>query len=84
MAYTYGSITRNNGSKFRARRDEETGKVAYMDHHGQQNASAKIAKSFRPNATAEVPADNRYRFPDEYDNEHLGHTSSHQNRWVEH
>ena len=82
--YTYGMVTLNNGDKFRARRDEETGKIAYMGHRGKQNASTKIARSFRDGLESAVPPSNRYLFPDEYDNENMSQANSHSTAWKLH
>lgn len=82
--YTYGSVTINNGTKFRARRDEETRVISYMTHHGKKNASTKIAKSFVPGGDASVMASNRYQFQDEYLNEHASQASSEAAKWKIH
>lgn len=84
MSYVYGMVTLNNGEHFRARQDEETGKVSFMGHNGQQNASAKISKSFKPNYDAAVKPSNKYLFPDEYHNPNMSNTNSKGTTWKNH
>lgn len=82
--YVYGMIVLNNGDKFRARKDVETGKVSFMAHGGKQNASKKQTKSFQEGYDSAVPASSKYRFPDEYLNENATHTSSKDAAWKLH
>lgn len=83
-SYTYGMVTLNNGERFRARKNDETEKVAFMSHSGPQNASGKVSKTFKPGYDAMVPSPNRYRFPDEYLNQNMSQTSSKDAEWKLH
>lgn len=84
MKYIYGSVVINSGIRFRARLDEESGKVSFMTHRGQQNASAKIAKTFKPDSEAAVSPSNRYLFPDEYLNANASQANSKAATWKQH
>lgn len=82
--YVYGMVVLNNGDRFRARKNIETGKVRFMAHGGEQGASQKQAQSFKEGYAAMVPSPNRYRFPDEYDNPNMSQTSSKDAAWKLH
>ena len=80
MEYVYGCVTLNNGTRFRARRDEQ-GKITYMTHHGAKNASVKIGRSFEEGGEFRVISTNRYLFPDEYLNPHMSQANSDAAKW---